>query len=318
MGELFSVAKGLRQGWTFVRVRPFLLSWSLHGLLLGWIVLWDISQGFDFFQNKKKKEILELSLISQGQIQDVLQKKSPFNATKIKKKKPVPKKKQDDSFTLKTQVTQSSGGVKDQKLDKKSTQVQSSETSTSKKRALKEKIVDISPEKEERKAKENTVPGEDLSTLLKTVHRLQKDKEMEQEKDLPNLSVVAPSKEEGKKSALVFNIKKEQTGVSKEGVLAKEIDLIAQHISSYWNINPGIFGVTDMLIILRVTVDAQGYVENVENRGDQKKYSHNKSYQSVVDGAIRAVYMASPLPLPEGKAGLYKKIEISFRPKYNY
>lgn len=93
-----------------------------------------------------------------------------------------------------------------------------------------------------------------------------------------------------------------------------EIDFIRKQIEDKWLVDPGAVGVKDMVVRLRVTMQPDGTVTNVEVL-DRARYAADSAFRAVADSAYRAVFKASPLQYPVQKYETFKVMDLNFSPQ---
>jgi len=166
------------------------------------------------------------------------------------------------------------------------------------------------PEKkpEEKKAeKKPKKPEEDLMAVLKSVKETaQKEAQKEDE--------TTPSKEETSE-----NTKKALSNQYNPGLplSMSEKDAIRSQIAKCWNVPAGAKDAHELIVIVRVQLEQDGTVINVELAGESKsRYASDTFFRAAADSAIRAVRQCSPLEnLPPDKFQTWRDIELTFDPK---
>lgn len=69
----------------------------------------------------------------------------------------------------------------------------------------------------------------------------------------------------------------------------------------------------NLVVDLRIECDPDGTVRNVRLEGGGR--AGDPMYRAAADSAMRAVRMASPLPIPPGKAAQFRDFILSFNPR---
>lgn len=157
---------------------------------------------------------------------------------------------------------------------------------------------------------------DDMEQLLASVEKMEKS--LDKKPVVPSKK----SKAEGDKNGIKGGISSDK---GKEAVIS-QVDFISTTIRKYWNRDPGIEGVENMKIDLRVSLSSNGRVENVEIL-DQVRYRSDKGYQSMAESAKRAVYICDSLGqespfviLAEkypGEFKLWQRMVLTFSPLDN-
>jgi len=93
-----------------------------------------------------------------------------------------------------------------------------------------------------------------------------------------------------------------------------EQDAIRQHIERFWNPPVGARDAESLVIEVRVWLDPDGTVRNVQTL-DQARKNRDEFYRAAAESAERAVKMASPLPVPRAKHDQFKTLILGFSPK---
>jgi len=103
--------------------------------------------------------------------------------------------------------------------------------------------------------------------------------------------------------------------IAKKGDLsAADIDKIASHVASCFNINPYLMDY-DEIVDLKVSLNKNNEVSSVQIV-DKSKYIKDKRYRVLADTARRAVIDCSPLPVQKEKLHLFDTFIMSFNSKF--
>lgn len=99
-------------------------------------------------------------------------------------------------------------------------------------------------------------------------------------------------------------------------VTMTELDALRYQLSQCWNLPAGAQGAEDLRIEVRIKVNPDRTVQNVEIV-DQGRYARDSFFRAGADSARRAVLspQCSPLKLPEDKYDQWKTTVIVFDPK---
>jgi hypothetical protein len=97
-------------------------------------------------------------------------------------------------------------------------------------------------------------------------------------------------------------------------VSRSDVDAIGQHIARFWTVPLGAQGAENLMVELHVQLLANGTVQNVTIE-DQARYRSDPVFRAAADSAMRAVRLASPLPLPAGRAEQFRDLIIPFDPR---
>lgn len=82
-------------------------------------------------------------------------------------------------------------------------------------------------------------------------------------------------------------------------------DFIRAQIERHWNIDPGIRGIEQMVVELRITVSPDGTVSSAQVM-DTSRYNSDPSWRAVADSAHRAALRASPLRTPPNNPDIFR------------
>ncbi len=94
---------------------------------------------------------------------------------------------------------------------------------------------------------------------------------------------------------------------------ATDLDRIRTHVIPYWQIPAGAQDADKMVVKLRISLQEDGSVTGVQIEG--KPSDANVAWTAMADSAMRAVRLASPLPIPRDKADQFRSFTITFSPK---
>ncbi|HEX2582302.1 MAG TPA: hypothetical protein VHL08_10065 [Dongiaceae bacterium] len=164
----------------------------------------------------------------------------------------------------------------------------------------------------EKKPAEDKPKQQDFDKLLNNV--LKKEQQNEFNSLLKDVLKQPPAPDAKAKSEKVQPAQEESGGpqteqISEVPMTATEQDGIRAQIERVWNVDPGAQNIDQISIELRVALNPDGTVTRVEILNDQAL----PGFQSLADGAKRAVFIASPLQLPPGK--YWPTIVLRFYPK---
>lgn len=95
-----------------------------------------------------------------------------------------------------------------------------------------------------------------------------------------------------------------------------ERDALRHQLSQCWNVPAGARNAEDLVVIVRLTVNPDKTVRDVQIIDRQNKYGRDPFYTTAADAARRAVLNAecSPLRLPDGKYEEWKNTVVRFDP----
>ena len=97
-------------------------------------------------------------------------------------------------------------------------------------------------------------------------------------------------------------------------VSRSEQDAIREHVSRFWNVPIGARDAENLVVELRIQCDPDGTVRNVRLDNGARAAS-DPMFRAAAESAMRAVRMASPLPIPAGKADQFRDFILSFNPR---
>ena len=95
---------------------------------------------------------------------------------------------------------------------------------------------------------------------------------------------------------------------------AGEREAIKQHIEKFWNPPVGARDAQGLVIELQIVVNVDGTVQRV-SAVDSARKSRDGFFRAAAESAERAVWMASPLPIPREKYETFREILFTFDPR---
>ena len=108
-----------------------------------------------------------------------------------------------------------------------------------------------------------------------------------------------------------------------EKLTVSETDFIATTVRKYWNLDAGIDGVENMVVDLRVSLNRDGSVSDIEFL-NKNRYNQDSSFRSVAESAKRAVLVCEKMEVesPFKKLAMkypnnysqWQKLQLSFNP----
>ena len=99
------------------------------------------------------------------------------------------------------------------------------------------------------------------------------------------------------------------------GLSGSDIGAIRRHIERNWVINPGLANAGDMVIELKVSLEPDRSVRDVQIV-DMNRYRNDPAFRAAADSAVRAVRKSSPLPLlPYNKYDEWREMTLRFDPR---
>lgn len=97
---------------------------------------------------------------------------------------------------------------------------------------------------------------------------------------------------------------------------ASQADALRRHIGQFWNIDAGARGISEMVAVVQITLNAQREVVEVRLVEDVGRFRSDGFYRSFAERALRAVQQASPLtPLPLEGFQTWQVTTITFSPR---
>ena len=150
--------------------------------------------------------------------------------------------------------------------------------------------------KQAEKPKKEEPKVDRLASILKNVEKLQED---------------ATSQQQPKPKP---QPQPQQSALSSQPMSSSEIDRIRQHVQKYWNFPVGAPDPESLIVDLRVYLNPDGSVLNVEIM-DRTRFSRDQYFRAAAESAVRAVKQASPLPIPQKKYNELRQIVLGFDPR---
>ncbi len=99
------------------------------------------------------------------------------------------------------------------------------------------------------------------------------------------------------------------------GLTADEISFLEKHIERFWDIPAGAAGLAGMRVAVEIGVDPDGTVRSAQIRVNES-LGHGPAFRAMAESARRAVFRASPLPLPAGKyPAVANGVILDFEPR---
>lgn len=143
------------------------------------------------------------------------------------------------------------------------------------------------------KAKPSVKDSSDLDSLLASVEKISKQVSARGTSDKGASSVGKPTS--GKTADGFENGIKGGVGSDlKQKLTISQIDFISATIRQYWNLDPGAEGIENMIIEIKVALDKNGHVYDVQIMHNER-YEKDPSFRSVAESARRAVYICDKL-----------------------
>jgi hypothetical protein len=155
--------------------------------------------------------------------------------------------------------------------------------------------------KEEPKKDEPDTQEEDFEAVLKNLSPEETTAEKPAEE---NLMTQSPVQEEA------------SSGTIGDRITMSEMDALRRQLAQCWSILAGAEGAQDLVIEVRMQVNADRTVQSAEIV-DQMRYNSDEIFRSAADSAMRAVRnpMCNPLNLPPEKYDQWKSIKVRFDPR---
>lgn len=286
----------------------------IYSFLLHFLIFLLIYLGLPNFTNLLPKErIITVELLPiaaktnvqpKRHISDSHDKKDNNKNKTVPKSAPEPIKKPiEKAQSKKIEVKKT---VKKQPDQKKDVVVQKKEEKTKEKIKVRNQAQNNNVSKakiQPKKTLNNKVKNHEIDSLLKT---LEKTGEKEDKKNKNNQANKAAKQ----------NISAKSDNFNEDAPLTlSEQDYIRNQISKCWTIPSGAMDIKNAYIILRISLNPDGSVTNV-GLVEAKGYNKNSDfYSAVVDSAMRAVKMCSPIEnLPVAKYNSWKELELNFDP----
>ena len=157
------------------------------------------------------------------------------------------------------------------------------------------------PKKQE-KPKEKKKSDTDLDSLLKTLEKASEGKEEKSNKQSRSEKTDAEKEARGQfDSDLPLSI--------------SEYHALRQQIERHWNVPAGAKGSGEIKITIYISLKIDGSVEKVELKDKQCPIGSDVLCQAAADGALRAVWLASPFQnLSQERYNSWKEFNIEFDP----
>ncbi|MBO7332922.1 MAG: hypothetical protein J6U64_04590 [Alphaproteobacteria bacterium] len=281
------------------------------------------------FIDLKKVEIAEQTNLPKmvkpktEQKKKIEQKKQKEKPKKTEQKKKTeekvaqsPKKKETKTTVPEVKPIQKKENIKDSAKVQEDV-VKKAEPKPKEKPAAVKKEIPVPKKKIEPPKTENKKNQEDdIDSLLASVEKIKEgeknDVPQKAQEDVSDLI-----------SEVLEGVKNTQTEMRSTKLTVSQIDFIASTVRKYWNLDAGVKDIDNMLIEIKVSLNRDGQVYDVEIL-NQKRYNADSSFRSVAQSARRAIYICdklgedSPfrilaLKYPENYSD-WQKIELRFNP----
>ena len=130
--------------------------------------------------------------------------------------------------------------------------------------------------------------------------------------------------EQAQKATIAEGTKVQNMGVEggKDGSYFQELsitetDLIASRLRECWNLDPGAMGLQNMIIEIRVHLNQDGSVRDVQIL-DTSRYNSDQRFRAIAESARRAVYTCQPYNIFAEKYAekydVWKTLKLRFNP----
>ena len=103
------------------------------------------------------------------------------------------------------------------------------------------------------------------------------------------------------------------TGTSQ--LTAEEMDAVRTQVRRCWSPPAGVPGRDQVTVTLRLSLDFDGSLQQVEVT-DKEKLNRDRSYAASAQAAMRAARLCSPLKLPPEKYESWKSLYLTFNPSF--
>lgn len=95
---------------------------------------------------------------------------------------------------------------------------------------------------------------------------------------------------------------------------ASEKEMIRAHVQPHWFLDPGMKGLSQLFVEIRVKVGPDGTVQSAQVVNSAPSGTE-RQFQAFAESARRAVLKSSPIPIPAGKYDSFKDMVLVFRPE---
>jgi outer membrane biosynthesis protein TonB len=92
-------------------------------------------------------------------------------------------------------------------------------------------------------------------------------------------------------------------------------DKLRNHIAEHWSPPPGAAGADALIVDIIVSLNAQAEVQKVAIV-DKARFRSDDTFKAAANAARRAIFDASPLPLPLDQYEQWKELQIKFDPRF--
>ena len=153
---------------------------------------------------------------------------------------------------------------------------------------------------------EPPTPNKNLMTsVLKTVEKLDQEQKKSNEKPAPKTETQTPPSPNSTVSSLDRSRREAQLG-----------DLVRQQIRQCWNVPAGAKDIQNMVVEIRMQLGPDGAVQRVEPR-DPGRMGSDPFYRTLAESAMRAVLnpRCNPLKLPPDSYDIWRDMTLTFNPK---
>lgn len=95
---------------------------------------------------------------------------------------------------------------------------------------------------------------------------------------------------------------------------ASEREAIRAHVQPHWFLDPGMKGIAQLFVEVRVKLGPDGTVQSAQVISSAPPGTE-RQFQAFAESARRAVLKSSPIPIPGGKYDTFKDMVLVFRPE---
>jgi len=143
------------------------------------------------------------------------------------------------------------------------------------------------PKKTAPKPVKKEEPDDGLDSLFSSVDQISKSDAMQQAKEKSEMSNVVDSVLDDFAGTSSFD--------GQEKISVSMIDYISSVVRQNWRLDAGIDGIETMIVVLEVTLSADGRVASVQIIEDVARMQTDSTYKAVAEGVKRAVYICDKL-----------------------
>ncbi len=168
------------------------------------------------------------------------------------------------------------------------------------------------PKPEPPKQKPEDKPKKKEDDFFKSMDSALKDVDKKKSSSTPQ-----PSPQPQSASAAKENVNSPLADATGQPTMTEK-DFLRAQIEKCWNFDPGARDAGNLVVRVRILINADGTVTQSTFQGDSGRYASDPYYRAAADSARRAPLSCSPLKAPPGRPDFYKSfpdITLNFDPR---